>query len=273
MYPAGGGTGLELGTVQNASLELKVEMKELRGPWRFPVAVADGKGTCSGKVSFAQIWPETIAAITAGTQSKGSYSGTWPDGTGGLTATIAESGTVGGTGNTYVLANGGTGTGGNGFITGSELVTIIIAGYGPVYYTRVSSSPASASADDPTGGSYTIASTATSTTLTFASGDSGNTVKVTYFWSNQGASADQQVGVQLAQVGLNTALTFSLMLVGTGRNIYNNATQDFVVQLNACLAPSLKFDFKLDDWTMLDVDFDAYIDENGNLATFFMLGP
>lgn len=249
-------------------------MKELRGAFRFPIAVADGKGTASGKITFAQIWPGALAAITAGTQTSGSYAGTYPDGTGGIQATIAESGTIAATSPyIYVLANGGTGTGGNGFVTGFEIVSVVISGYGPVFYTRVASSPTSASANNPTGGTYTIASTATTTTLTFAVGDAGRNLKVTYLWSSQGTNAPAQVGVTIAQVGLNTALTFALTLIGTGRNLYNNATQDFIVQLDACLAPSLKMDFKLDDFTMLDVDFDAFIDLNGNLATFFMLSP
>ena len=268
VYPAGGGSGLELGTVQNASLELKVEMKELRGAWRYPVAVADGKGTASGKVTFANIWPQTIAALAGGSVSAGQASGTWPGLTGGgVTAAIAETGSIATT--TYVLANGGTT---NGFQIGTEIVSVVIPAYGPVYYTR-GTTPASASATNPTAGVYSIATIAASTTLTFGATDTGRTVKVTYLYSQSGTPATSQVAVQLAQVGLNTALTFTMVLLGTGRNIYNNQTQDFIIQLQACLAPSLKFDFKLDDWTMLDVDFSAFIDLNGNLATFFMLSP
>jgi|GEM_PF-4490266 len=49
--------------------------------------------------------------------------------------------------------------------------------------------------------------------------------------------------------------------------------QQFIVNLNACLAPSLKFDFKLDDFTMMDLDFSAFIDQNGNLGNIYMLNP
>lgn len=239
-------------------------MKELRGAWRYPVAVADGKGTCSGKITFAQIWPETIAAITSGTQTEGAISGTWPDNTGGITVAISEVGTVpGSTSYTVTLANAST------MVTGTEIVSVSIPSYGPVFYTRVASGPVSATSSNPTGGTYTISAGV----LTFASGDASRTVHTTYFYSTTGGSADAQIGVQLAQVGLNTALTFSLMLIGTGRNLYNNGTQDFICQLNACLAPSLKFDFKLDDFTMLDLDFDAFVDINGNLATFYMVSP
>jgi len=270
VYPAGGGSGLEIGTVQNASVELKVEMKELRGAWRYPVAVADGKGTATGKVTFAQIWPQTISALAGGTVTKGAYAGTWPDGTGGLTASISEAGTIlASTPWTYTLANGGTT---NGFVIGSEIVSVVIPGYGPVFYTRAAAGPVSASATDPTSGTYTITNTTTSV-LTFSTGDASRAVRVTYLYSTPAAPGNIQIGVTLAQVGLNTALTFTMMLLGTGRNLYNNASQQFLMQMNACLAPSLKFDFKLDDWTMVDVDFSAFIDLYGNLATFYMLGP
>lgn len=281
VYPAGGGSGLELGTVQNASLELKVEMKELRGAWRFPVAVADGKGTASGKVTFANIWPQTIAAVTGGSVSSGGASGTWPSlDAGGVTAAIAETGYVSAsTPFEYVLANGGTTSG---FQIGSEIVSVIIPSYGPVYYIRgaagsevsaTASGPPAAGVAGPTGGVYSIANAATST-LTFAAGDAGRTVKITYLFSATTATTgSDQVAVQLAQVGMNTALTFTMLLMGIGRNIYNNSTQNFIIQLQACLAPSLKLDFKLDDWTMMDVDFSAFVDLNGNLATFFLLSP
>lgn len=270
VYPAGGGSGIELGTVQNASLELKVEMKELRGAWRYPIAVADGKGTASGKVTFAQLWPETIAAILSGTTTSGQAQGTWPDNTGGITAAIAESSTIpASTPYTVVLANGGTT---NGFVAGSEVVSVVIPGYGPVYYVR-GGTPTSATAASPISGVYSIATVAGSTTLTFAVGDEGRTVKTTYLFSSSGANAGDQIGVQIAQVGMNTALTFTMMLMGIGRNLYNNSTQQFLVQLNSCLAPSMKIDYKLDDWTMMDVDFSAFVDMSGNLATFYMLGP
>src|SRR5271154_971061 len=67
IIPSQGGQPYELGVVQSATLDLKVDLKELRGQYRYPLAVADGKGTASGKVSFMEFWPATLASLLTGT--------------------------------------------------------------------------------------------------------------------------------------------------------------------------------------------------------------
>lgn len=251
LIPAGGGTPVELGVVQSASVELKVDLKELRGPYRYPIAVADGKGTASGKVQFAQLWPETLAAILGGTLAIGAPM-----------AAVAEQHTIGASVNTATLTNAAT------MVTGSEIVTVIDATGSPVFYTRTTGSPASSSVAGAAGGSYTISAGV----LTFAAADAGLKISVTYLWTP--ASGINNSIVSLAQVGMNSASTFQLTLLGTGaKNIYTNQAQQFIVQLNSCLAPSLKMDFKLDDFTMQDLDFSAFIDVNGNLGSIFLINP
>lgn len=256
LIPAGGGTAVELGVVQSASVELKVDLKELRGPYRYPIAVADGKGTASGKVMFMQLWPASLAAILSGTQT-----------TGASQAAIAETGTVATTTYLYALANGAT------YVVGSEIVTVIIGGTTagssvggtPVFYVR-GTTPAAATLTNPTAGVYSISA---SGSLTFAAGDVGNTVQVTYLYTPTVATAN--VSVALSQVGMNTAPTFQLTLIGVGKNIYTNQAQQFITQFNSCLAPSLKMDFKLDDYTGLDVDYQAFIDATGTLGSFHLV--
>jgi hypothetical protein len=251
LIPAGGGQAVELGVVQSATVDLKVDLKELRGAFRYPIAVADGRGTASGKVAFMQLWPQVLASITGGTQTTAT----------GPTAAIAENGTIPSM-TTYIvtLTNAAT------MVTGSEVVVVNI-GTESVFYNRVGMTPAAATTTAPTTGTYTIASGV----MTFAAGDAGHTVQTTYLYTPASNTGTTQVS--LAQVGMNTALTFQLTLIGTGKNIYNNSAQQFIVQLNTCLAPSLSLNFKLDDFTDLSLDFQAFIDANGNLGSFYLINP
>ncbi len=238
--------------MQNASVELKVDLKELRGPYRYPIQIADGKGTASGKINFAHFWPELLSAITGGTQS-----------TGAQHAVVGEQGTVGATPFHYTLANAST------YVIGSEIVAVIDATGNPVFYSRVTGgSEASSSTAGQANGSYSI-NTSTGV-LTFAAADTLLKVIVNYLYTP--ASDINANTVALQQVGMNTATTFQLTLIGVAaKNGFTNQAQQFIIQFNSCLAPSLKMDMKLDDWTYVDLDFSAYIDASGNLGSFYLI--
>ena len=195
-----------------------------------------------------QLWPQALAAVLGGTQSIGAQQ-----------AVVSEQGTA--AANSYTLVNGAT------MVVGSEIVVVNIAG-NPVFYSRVISAPASATTAGVANGTYSISNVGV---ITLAVADA--TVKLTVSYMYTPASAINNATVALQQVGMNTALTFQLTLIGTGKNVYTNAAQQFIVQLNACLAPSLRFNFKLDDFTDVQVDFQAFIDANGNLGSFYLVNP
>jgi hypothetical protein len=260
-----GGTPYELGVVQSASAEFKVDLKELRGPYRYPIAVADGKGTASGKVSFANLWPPTLSEILAAAAPTAS-----PASTSVGQAVINESGLI--ATHAYQLQQSTGLAGASPFIVGSEIVVVTVAG-SPYYYTRVTAGgEAAASATAPLAGKYSITTTGSAAPiLQFITADNGNTVSVTYLFTPTTTNANAIVS--LGQLGMNTAPTFQLTLIGTGKNYYSNAAQQFIIVFNAVLAPSLKFDFKLDDFTMLDLDYQAFIDANGNLGSLYFVSP
>jgi hypothetical protein len=252
---------LELGVVQSASLELKVDLKELRGAYRYPIAVADGKGTASGKVTFAQLWPNTLNAILSGTLSNPT-TGT----------TLSPQPPVAIVGEAHSISAGGTATLTQAalMVTGSEVITVLDATGDAVFYTRTTGTAVSSSIGGKTAGTYTI----TAGVLTFASADDNLNLLASYQYLPVAATSINNDKIALAQIGMNNAPTFQLMLIGTGaKNIYNSTAQQFIVQLNACLAPSLKMDFKLDDFTMADLDYQAFIDVNGNLGNIYMINP
>lgn len=243
----------ELGVVQNATLDMKVDLKELRGPYRYPVAVADGKGTASGKITFAEMWPETLSAIL--------NNGIKPNSTSVPLAAVNEMHVIPASTYTVTLTNNTVA------VADSEVVVVIVAGV-PYFYHKVDTGREStAMATDPIHGGYSLPGNGM---IVFASGDAGNTMYCTYFYTTGDSS---NVSVDIGQVGLNTALTFQLTMLGIGKNIYTNASQQFIIQMNQCLAPSLKFDLKLDDFTMMDLDFSCFTDVNGNLGSFYLIAP
>jgi hypothetical protein len=108
--------------------------------------------------------------------------------------------------------------------------------------------------------------------LTFAAADASLSVLVQYLYKPvTDINANQ---ISLNQIGMNTATTFQLTLMGVAaKNGYTNQAQQFIVQFNSCLAPSLKMDMKLDDWTYQDLDFSAFIDAHGNLGSMWLVNP
>jgi hypothetical protein len=250
IIPSQGGQPYELGVVQSATLDLKVDLKELRGSYRYPLAVADGKGTASGKVSFMEFWPSTLAALLGGTLQTNTQQ-----------VAVAEPQTVPATTAFTVTLNNATT-----LVAGSEIVTVNVGG-SLVYYSRVTSGPVAATTSAPTIGTYSI----TAGVLTFAAADASRNVFITYSYT---PATSGNVGVAIQQVGINTATTFQLTLMGiSAKNPTTNGAQQLLVQLNACLAPSLTMNVKLDDFTDLSLDYQAYIDGNGNLGTIFLVNP
>lgn len=65
------GTSVEFGTLQNTSLDISFDKKELYGRKSFPVKVARGKGKVDGKAEHADIKAAALNAILGGTITTG----------------------------------------------------------------------------------------------------------------------------------------------------------------------------------------------------------
>jgi len=88
-------TPVQVGVLQNCSMDIEAEAVELRGSYAFPVDVALGKRSIKGKAQSGTIGSGTIAAILAGTAATGRKIG------------IANESCQVAT-NTYTVANGAT---------------------------------------------------------------------------------------------------------------------------------------------------------------------
>jgi len=195
------------------------------------------------------LWPAALASLLGGTATNGAP-----------VAIPAEQGTA--AANTYTLAQGAT------FVVGSEIVSVNIGG-SPVFYSRVATAPASATTAGQANGTYSISAAGA---ITLAAADATAKLTVSYFYTP--ASGVNNTQISLAQVGMNSAPTFQLTLFSTAaKNQYTSQAQQFAIQFNTCLAPSLKGDFKLDDFTLLDLDYMAFIDAFGNLGNIFLINP
>lgn len=205
-------------------------------------------------MNFAQFWPQTLQALLEGTLTAGTAT---------PVAIVGETGVVGASPYHYALANAST------LVAGSLVVAVIDANGNPVYYSQVAaSSEVSSSTAGQAGGGYSLSAGV----LTFAAADAGLTVLVNYLYTP--ASGHDSSKLALSQVGMNSATVFKLRLVGTAaHNGFTNQSQQFIVELNNCLLPSLKMDFKLDDWTYMDLDYQAFIDASGNLGNLYLINP
>src|SRR5579859_4294479 len=88
-FPAGGNTAanptpMKFGTLQDVSLDISGDVKQLYGQKQFPEAVACGKGKITGKSKFAAINGKTFNALFFGLKMS----------TGMIKTSLNEAGTV-----------------------------------------------------------------------------------------------------------------------------------------------------------------------------------
>jgi hypothetical protein len=221
-------TPVQLGVLQSASVDFKASTKSLFGTNQLPVAVARGTVAVSGKASIAQMKGRLLSDIFFG------------DGlvAGQLLLTLpAEADTIPSE-STYT-------------ITVSNAETFV-TDYGVMYgatgipLTRVASVSAA--------GTYSV-DTATGV-YTFDSADDSKAVNISYSYTATGGN-----NIVLANQPMGDAPTFQFVLGMP----YNQ--QLSTITLNACVASSMSWATKLEDFTMMDMEFGAFVNAAGNLGT------
>jgi hypothetical protein len=238
------GSPIRFGTLQDITVDLKVDMKELYGPNRYPVAVADGKGKIDITSKAARIDASMFGILFAGTTSSG----------GAVAQAVDESHVVPSTPFQVTLANTALLT------TQLPYVQAVINGVSVTYTTLPS-------AGTPVAGqSCTI--NAGGTQLTFAAGDVGVTVLVSYFYSLTRTTAQT---VSMPNVGMAQAPTFAVALGNITANQNNNFLGQMILYFNRAISPGLKMDFKLDDWEIPEFTMQCFADANGNVGSLFIV--
>jgi hypothetical protein len=219
----------QFGVLQDVSVDISFDVKELFGQNQFPVAVGRGKGKISGKAKFAQLNGLMVNTLFFGQTLAAGIISDVVDTTG--TAIPTTPFTI-----TPVVPSSGTWTNDLG-----------VKNANGVPMRRVASAP--------TTGQYSIAAGA----YTFAAADVGLTVYINFQYTATSTVAQKST---IANVAMGYAPTFKCDLY----NAYN--AKALTLTLNSCLATKLTFATKLDDFMISEFDFSAFADGAGNVMTY-----
>lgn len=220
-------TPIQFGILQEASVDLSFDIKELFGQYQFPVAIGRGKGKITGKAKFAQLNGLTVNTLFFG-QTLAS---------GELGEVIATTGTaIPTTPFTITVTPPNSGTFAN------DLGVLDPNG---LPMTRVASGP--------TTGQYSLSGA----TYTFASADVGKLVRISYQYT---ATSTTKKKLTISNVLMGQAPTFraDLLIPFNG--------QQFVLTLPQCTGSKLTFGTKLDDFMVPEFDWSSFADSAGNVA-------
>ena len=236
-FPAGGNTAanptpMKFGTLQDVSLDISGDVKQLYGQKQFPEAVARGKCKITGKAKFAAINGKMLNDLFFGQ----------PMGSGMIKTSLDETATVPATPFQITVINAST------FKQdwGVRYASGVNAG---VPLTRVSASPAT--------GQYSV-NTATGV-YTFAAGDTGASVQISYTFV--AASTGTQLNIT------NQLMGFAPLVQAFLENQYNN--NQFGVMLYSIVASKLSFATKQEDFLIPEFDFEAFANSAGQVIDIY----
>lgn len=222
-------TPVQFGTLQDASIDISFDVKELFGQNQFAVAVGRGKGKITGKAKFAQLNGTLINSLFFGqTQTNGILNDVY-DTTGAaipaspysITPTVPSSGTWS--------------------------ADLGVRDSNGLPMKRVASTPAT--------GEYSVAAGV----YTFAAADTGKTVFISYQYTATSTSA---VKGTIQNVAMGYAPTFrcDLMMPYSGKSL--------VLTLPNAISTKLTFATKQDDFMVPEFDFSGFADGAGNVLTY-----
>lgn len=219
-------TPVAIGVMQEVSVDLSFDIKELHGMLAFPVDVARGKGKIAGKSKFARFNGLMLNSLFFGLTAASGISSRVYDTIGAtipatpfqITPTIPSSGT-------WVRDLGVRDSLGNPMV-------------------RVASAP--------TTGQYSVAAGV----YTFATADLGKLVFIDFGYTATSTVA-KKVAVSNGLMG--SAPTFQLDLVNLHGGGY------FGMKLYSCVSTKLSIATKLDDYTIPEFDFSGFADASGNV--------
>lgn len=220
-------TPVILGSMQDVSLDMSVEIKSLYGSKRYPIAVGQGKGKTDIKAKYAEIDGGVMGSLFFGKAS-----------TAGIKAAVFDSaGTIPATPFQLTVTPPSSGT----FV--SDL-GVLFSGTG-VQLKRVATAPAAGQYSVSVAGVYTFAST-----------DTGKGVMISYEYS---ATTGGEVWTMSNDV-MGYTPSFTLLL----QNGYDG--KNMVCKLNRCVSGKLSVPLKSDDFAVYDFEAEAFADAAGSLG-------
>lgn len=220
-------TPIQFGIIQEASVDMNFDVKELFGQYQFPVAIGRGKGKIGGKAKWAQLNGLTINSLFFGQTLTSGELGEVIDTTG--TAIPTTPFTI-----TPTVPNAGTWTNDLGVLDPNGL---------PM--TRVVSAPAT--------GQYSVAAGV----YTFAAADVAKVVRISFQYTAT-STTKKKMTISNVLMGYAPVFRADLLIPYQGKQ--------FVLTLPACVGTKLSFATKLDDFTVPEFDWSSFADSAGNVA-------
>ncbi len=228
------GTGsagpIQFGTLQDVSVDFSFSVKQLMGQYQFPVAVARGAGKISGKAKFANIDGPVLNQL---------FFGSAPS-TGQTLWSYNEGATVGAASPySATVANAAS---------FDENLGVAYASSG-LQLAQVTSSP--------TQGQYSVAAGV----YTFNSADAGKAVLITYSYTQSVTGSKAVIANKL----MGVAPTFQIDFYQTNPNV---AGAQWSLRLYSCISSKLTLASKLEDFTIPEMDFEAFANASNNVLLF-----
>lgn len=221
-------TPVILGTMQDISVDLSVEIKALYGSKRYPIAVGQGKGKTEIKAKYAEIDGGILGSLFFGKTAAAGIKAAVFDSAAAIPASPFQ----------LTVAPPNTGT----FVADLGVVNATTG----VQFSRVASGP--------TAGQYSV-NTGTGQ-YTFAAADTGKAIAISYEYS---AASGGNVWALTNDV-MGYTPSFSLLL----QNGYDG--KNLVMKLNRAVSGKLGLPLKSDDFAIYDFEAQAFADAAGSLG-------
>lgn len=222
-----GGTPINFGLAQEVTLNLSTTTKSLYGQYNFPVAIGAGTRKMAGKAKMARISGLALGSL---------FFGVTPA-TGVTQTQFGEAASV---------------PASSPYTYSTSFHTTFVADQGVVY--AASALPLKLVASAPATGQYAVASGV----YTFAAGDAGTAVLVSYTYAN--AASGESVAVASQLIGPTIAFSANLFAADptTGKQ--------FSVLLYNCVAEKLALGTKLEDFVLPELDFQCFANSAGQVC-------
>lgn len=223
-------TPVQFGTLQDVSLDISFEMKDLYGAYQFPIARGRGKGKIEAKAKNADISGAVLSDIILGATSSAGIRAVYPN----FPASVPAS-----TPWTITLAPPNSGT----FVAD---MGVMDANTG-LPMKRVASGPTTGQYSVSAGGVYT-----------FASADAAKAVLISYEYSATSAAGPRIIPISNQLMGYAPSFKAALNLSYAGKQM--------TVVLNNCTSGKLSIAPKNDDFSVPEFDFAASADAAGSIG-------
>lgn len=218
-------TPVQVGTLQDVSLDTEFEIKELHGSYQLPVALALGKAKLGGSFKSGSFNGLFLNQFLSGSTIA----------TGQIIGVPNEAATIPATPYTVTVTNGAT--------FSADMGVYDVTSQKPM--ARVASGPAT--------GQYSV--NVSTGVYTFAAADTLHVVWISYAYT----SASTGKTVTFTNQPMGTVTTFALTLYNRFGSKYSG------VKLYAVALPKISLPFKNDDFTIIDGTFMGAADSSGNV--------